>query len=136
MGVGKREFHTFLCDGCGREVVAEEGETVDGFYMEVMRVLDGNQTGTDNVFACGELCVERAIRDSLKRASMSEEERLTATQELWLKGRAFNTHPGLPILDMKDETRQIGTAHEIARHKPTPAKRIAGPDREGIWREA
>jgi hypothetical protein len=124
MGVGRREFQCFLCDGCGREVIAEDGQTVDGYFMEVLRVLGGNQVSEDNVYACSDICVERSIRDSIKRAALPEPQKLTATQELWLRGRAFNTHPGMPILDIQDETRQIGTAHEISRHKPTPVRRL------------
>jgi hypothetical protein len=120
MGVGRRAFGCFLCDACGREVIAEEGQTVDGYYIEVMHMQRGQSLGEENIYACSEMCIERAIRDALKRAAMPEEKKVTATQELWLKGRAFNTNPGIPILDVADQTRQIGTAHEIARHQPTP----------------
>lgn len=126
MGVGSRVFVTFLCDGCGREVIAEEGVTVDGFFMEVMRVLGGEQISTDNVYACSDLCVERAIRDSIKREALPEEQKITATQELWLRGQSFRTNSEIPIVDAADQTRVIGTAQEIANYRPpnpSPTKR-------------
>jgi len=72
--------------------------------------------GEDNVYACSDICLEQAIRDSLKRASLPDEAKLTATQELWLKGRVYSTNPALPIVDVSDETRVIGTAREITLH--------------------
>ena len=120
MGVGSRVFVTFLCDGCGREVIAEEGATVDGYMLEALHTFRGQRVSSENIFACSDICVERAIRDGLKRASMPEEQRTSATEELWLRGRQFRTNPGIPILDMSDETRQIGTAEEIANYRPSP----------------
>jgi len=121
MGVGKRAFECFLCDACGREIIAEEGSRIDGFFIDVTQVVRGELIGEDNVYACSDICVERAIRDSLKRATLPEEKKLTATQELWLKGRVYTTHPALPIVDVSDETRVIGTAREIL--PPSPTKR-------------
>lgn len=124
MGVGSRTFQTFLCDACGKEVIAEEGASVDGFYIEVLQVKNGKQVGTENVYACSDMCLETAIRDALKREALPIPAKLSATQELWLKGRKFNTPiAGLPIVDVKDETRVIGTAHEIASYQPSPVKR-------------
>lgn len=118
MGVGSRQFQTFLCDACGREIIAEEGSSVDGFYLEVLKVESGQQVGSENVFACSELCIPKAVSDALRRESLPEHQRITATQELWLKGQIFRTNPALPVYDAKDETRIIGTAHEIANYKP------------------
>lgn len=118
MGVGSRQFQTFLCDACGREIIAEEGSSVDGFYLEVLRVSNGEQSNSENVYACSEMCIERAVRDALKRETLPEPQRITATQELWLKGQIFRTNPALPVYDARDETRIIGTAHEIASYKP------------------
>lgn len=120
MGVGSRTFQTFLCDGCGREVIAEKGASVEGYYIEVLRVLRDTQVGSENVYACSDVCVERAVRDAVKRESLPEPERITATQELWLRGRVFNYHPDLPIYDAADETRVLGTAQELAEYKPLP----------------
>lgn len=120
MGVGRREFVCFLCDGCGREIIAEEGTRIDGFYLEALHVTNGEQVSDDNIYACSEMCVERAVRDALKRSLMPQEQKLTATQELWLRGRRFVTNPGIPIVDVGDETRQIGTAHEL---RPSPEPR-------------
>lgn len=120
MGVGARRFQTFLCDACGREVIAEEGVSVDGYYLDVQQVRNGNQISNENVFSCSELCIERAIRDALKRATLPEEQKLTATQELWLKGRQFATNPAMPVYDATDETRVIGTAREIDRRQQEP----------------
>jgi len=55
MGVGSRVFQTFLCDACGREVIAEEGQSVDGYYIEVLQVLGGQQNNSENVYACSDL---------------------------------------------------------------------------------
>lgn len=118
MGVGSRTFQTFLCDACGREVIAEEGSSVDGFYLEVLKVQNGQQENSENVYACSEMCIERAVRDALKREALPEPQKITATQELWIKGRAFSTNPALPVYDVRDQTRVIGTAHEIANYKP------------------
>jgi hypothetical protein len=130
MGVGSRVFHCFLCDACGREVIAEEGQTIDGFYIEVVRVQNGGQVGCDNVYACSDMCIEQAIRDSIKRETLPEPQKVTATQELWLKGRQFNTPVGgIPIVDVSNETRRIGTAQEIASYKPSPQPRSSSlPD--------
>lgn len=119
MGVGSRTFQTFLCDACGREVIAEEGTSIDGFYIEVLRVQRGEQQGSENVYACSESCVDRAVQDALKRERLPEPQRVTATQELWLKGRVFSTSE-LPVYDARDQTRVIGTAREIADYQPTP----------------
>ena len=121
MGVSARRFETFLCDACGREIIAEEGSRIDGFYIDVTQIARGEMVGEDNVYACSDICLERAIRDSLKRATLPHEAKLTATQELWLKGRAYSTNPELPIVDVSDETRVIGTAREIL--PPSPTKR-------------
>ena len=118
MGVGSRTFQTFLCDACGREVIAEEGSSVDGFYLEVLKVQNGEQVASENVYACSEMCIERAVRDALKREALPEPQKITATQELWLKGQIYRTNPALPVYDAKDETRIIGTAHEIASYQP------------------
>lgn len=118
MGTGRRVFGTFLCDACGREIIAEEGITVDGFYFEIMQVRGGEQVGNDNVYACSDICIDRAVHDALKRATMTDEERLTATQELWIRGRQFATNPALPVVDVQDETRVIGTAREITKYRP------------------
>ena len=118
MGVGSRTFRTFLCDSCGREVVAEEDASIDGYYIEVLKVVEGRQVSEDNVYACSDMCLEGAIRDSLKRAQLPPPQKVTATQELWLRGRKFVTNPSMPILDAKDETRIIGTAHEIQNYTP------------------
>lgn len=121
MGVGSRQFQTFLCDACGREIIAEEGSSVDGFYLEVLKVEHGQQVSSENVFACSEMCIPKAISDALRRESLPEHQRITATQELWLKGQVFRTNPALPVYDAQDETRIIGTAHEIANYKPPEA---------------
>lgn len=118
MGVGSRTFTTFLCDACGREIIANEGAAVDGYVIEVLQIRNGQQIHTDNVFACSEPCVEGAVRGGLKREQLPEEEKLTATQELWLKGQQFTPAPGIPIVDMRDQTHVIGTAQEIANYKP------------------
>jgi len=123
MGVGRRTFSTYLCDACGREIISEEGHSIDGFYLEVTQVRNGEMAGEENVFACSDICLERAVRDSLKRATLPDDAKLTATQELWLKGRVFSTHPALPIVDTRDETRVIGTAREITSYQPSPTKR-------------
>jgi len=121
MGVGSRVFQTFLCDACGREVIAEEGQSVDGYYIEVLQVLGGQQNNSENVYACSDLCVERAIRDALKREFLPPEQKITETQELWLRGQAFRTNPSLPVLDASDDTRVIGTAQVLS--KPSPSRR-------------
>jgi hypothetical protein len=101
--------------------VAEEGATVDGYYMEALRVQNGEQVSEENIYACSEMCIPRAINDALKLAALPEEQKLTATQELWLRGRQFLTNPSLPILNAADETSVIGTAYEIANYKPSPS---------------
>lgn len=118
MGVGSRTFQTFLCDACGREVIAEEGSSVDGYYIEVLKVVGGERLGTENVYACAEMCIDRAIRDALKRETLPPEKKLTATEELWLKGRSFNTNPRMAVYNAQDDTRLIGTAQEIASYQP------------------
>lgn len=124
MGVGQRPFQTFLCDGCGREVIAEEGSAVDGYYIEVSQVRNGEDTRNDNIFACSDVCIDRAVRDAVYREKLPEEEKLSATQELWMRGRAFRTDPRLPIYDASNETRIIGTAQEIASYQPpSPTQR-------------
>ena len=107
----------FLCDSCGREVLAEEGSTVDGYYLEALQVQKGQQTSSDNIYACSEMCLEGAIRDALKRESLPEQQKVTATQELWMRGRQFLTNPELPIVDISDNTRRIGTAQDITNYK-------------------
>jgi membrane carboxypeptidase/penicillin-binding protein len=118
MGVGSRTFTTFLCDACGREIIANEGAAVDGYVIEVLQIRNGQQIHTDNVFACSESCVGKAVNDSLKREVLPDEQKLTATQELWLRGQQFTPAPGIPIVDMRDETHVIGTAQEIRDYKP------------------
>ena len=122
MGVGSRTFQTFLCDACGKEVIAEEGTSVDGFYISVQQVAGGKNLETENVFACSAMCIDRAVRDALKRETLPPEKKLTETQELWLRGRQFATNPSIPIYDASDATRFIGTAQEIVsyRSKPSP----------------
>ena len=124
MGVGKRVFECFLCDSCGREVIAEESQVVDGYYIEVQEVLKGETTASDNIFACSPICIEKAIRDALIRETLPEDEKARALEELWIRGKQFSTNPELPVLDMSNPTLQIGTAREIHRHRPTPTKRI------------
>ncbi len=124
MGVGRRVFGCYLCDSCGREVIAEETQTVDGYYIEVQEVLKGETTQSENIFACSPICIEKAIRDALIREALPEDEKNKAVQELWLRGKQFSTSPEFPVLDMSNPTHQIGTAREIARHRPAPTKRI------------
>jgi hypothetical protein len=81
-----------------------------------MQVQNGDQVASENVFACSMMCIQRAVCDALFRESLSEDKKLTATQELWLRGRAFLSHPELPVYDAADETRVIGTAREIERY--------------------
>lgn len=119
MGVGKREFQTYLCDGCGLEIVSEVGSSVDGYYIEVLQVRDGGQLGCEDIFACSDVCLPNAVNGGLRRQALPEAEKISATQELWLRGRQFSTNPSLPILDMRDESRVIGTAREIVVHQPT-----------------
>jgi len=122
VGVGSRVFRTFLCDACGREVIAEENTAVDGYFIEVLQVHKGEQIHTDNVYACSAGCVERAVRDGLKRETLPEDQKITATQELWLRGQKFTPSSGIPILDATDRTTVIGTAHEIENYRPPAQK--------------
>lgn len=122
MGVGSRVFRTFLCDGCGREVIAEEDSSVDGYFLEAMQEANGVQTGSENIYACSARCIEQAVRDGLRRESLPEEQKLKAIQELWLRGRIFCAHPTLPVYDAGDQLSIIGTAQEIENYVP---------DREG-----
>ena len=119
VGVGSRTFQTYLCDSCGREIITDEGTVVDGYYIEVLRVQHGEQISSQNIYACSATCVASAIHDGLRREALPEQEKLTATQELWLKGQKFNTRPNIPIVDATDHTRVIGTAQEIAAYQPS-----------------
>jgi membrane carboxypeptidase/penicillin-binding protein len=127
VGVGSRVFTTFLCDGCGREIIANEGATVDGYVIEVLQIRNGQQVHTENVFACSDRCVERAVRDSLRRETLPEDQKLTATQELWLHGQQFTPAPGIPIVDLREQTHVIGTAHEISTYEPPEHKPPSRP---------
>lgn len=128
VGVGSRTFQTFLCDACGREVIAEEGTSVDGFYIGVQQVANGKSLETENVYACSQMCIDRAIRDALKRETLPPEKKLTETQELWLRGRHFVTNPNIPIYDARDDTQLISTAKEISTYRPTAAEPIDSLD--------
>lgn len=113
MGVSKREFMVLLCDGCGREQIAEEGVSVDGYYLEAMQVQQGKNVGSDNIYACSDPCVEPAIRGSLIRESLPDKLKVQATRELWEGGRHYSTNPTMPVYDIRDVRRQIGTATDI-----------------------
>jgi hypothetical protein len=136
VGVGSRSFTTFLCDACGREIISEEGLNVDGYYIDVQQIRDGQQSGNENIFACSDVCLPRAIRDGLFRQTLPEQQKISATQELWMRGRKFNTDPRLPIYDAKDESRVIGTAREIAENQPSARPELTALDDDWRYREA
>lgn len=119
MGVGSRVFGTFLCNSCGREIIAEEGQSVDGYYLEVLRVQNGEQISSENIFACSEACIHRAVRDGLSLESLPEEQKVREIQRLWERGRRLSTAPIFPVLDVSNENRVLGTAREITSPSST-----------------
>ena len=74
----------YSCDSCGAESFTEEGQSQDGYFLEALREVDGQQVSNDNIYACSTKCIERAILDALKRTSLPDPERLAATKELRL----------------------------------------------------
>ena len=48
----------YRCDNCGKERIAREGETPDGFHGTVME-LPGDIDG--DFFACSERCIRGAV---------------------------------------------------------------------------
>lgn len=93
MGVDRRPMMVYCCDSCGHETYTKEGQSQDGYFLEVLRVTDGQQVSNDNIYACSTDCVERSILDALKRTTLPDPERLTATKELQLHDSGSTPKP-------------------------------------------
>lgn len=112
MGVYRRSMSGFLCDGCGNEIIAEEGTSVDGFFIEVQRVKDSQTVIAENVYACSSVCVSEAVRGSLVRELLSEEEKNNELYMLRMRGHK-SFHNEIPMLASAEATRPMGSTRAL-----------------------
>lgn len=62
------EAERVVCDGCGSvQIVQSHDERPIGYYLSVGRVHDGGGDGADDVYACRQRCIARAVLNALDR---------------------------------------------------------------------
>lgn len=64
----KIQMVEFVCDGCGRRVVVDEGELADGYHGQTVEAGSWGSGGSVIWFAHTAACIRKAVLNVIERA--------------------------------------------------------------------
>jgi len=64
----------FTCDGCNRVVLVEpDSEPPNGYHMKVAYISDRGGDAADDIYACSDRCISRAVIRGLARDDRADQ---------------------------------------------------------------